>query len=665
MKKLLRFEILITLLILSSHIYIASSSRNSLMNWFRTDDAFYYFQTARNISQGLGVTFDGINLTNGFHPLWMLVCIPVFSIARFDLYLPFRVLIIILGILNAGSAVVLYRWLNRNFSRTIGIIGAIFWAFNPTIHALTSEGGLETGLSTFLILLLLSKISSIGEKRHSTWHITIIGVIASLVFLARLDNIFLLLFLGLWVVFSDQKLRNFLVIDAIILFLSAYLSLMLRIGIVFDLFVYSIGIYLFIFLSIIIKIPLFYLFGLYQNSGSLSLKKQMGKIGFSVVIAQFFIGIPILLLLSMTTWFSFPRSVLIIDMLISISLLALSRILGYSLDKQIGTDVITPRVYFINNWRGWLKSIVAYYGILTATITGFILYNLSIFNTPTPVSGQIKQWWGKLSTIYGSNVDSIYDALGGSSRYWKLLSNTLIHITSIISSQITSLLIFTIILVVIALILRNLDVFAYQFDGLLLLPILAGALWQIWTYNIRSYVGFRDWYWISQDILIFLGLMLVCNLFFNVISKPSTQKIIMNGTLLLISTWIGLAYINHLSNLTDYSPEKEGDYLFGVSYLEENTQPGSIIGMTGGGTTAYFIEDRTIVNLDGLINSTEYFHSLKSHEASLYLYSMGLQYIFAIPYVINESSPYKAEFSGTLQWMGNFRHYSLYSFAHP
>ncbi|MGZ4726103.1 MAG: hypothetical protein ACXWB2_00140, partial [Acidimicrobiales bacterium] len=37
------------------------------------DDAFYYFGIARNVAHGHGSTFDGIDPTNGYHPLWMLV----------------------------------------------------------------------------------------------------------------------------------------------------------------------------------------------------------------------------------------------------------------------------------------------------------------------------------------------------------------------------------------------------------------------------------------------------------------------------------------------------------------------------------------------------------------------------------------------------------------
>ena len=37
------------------------------------DDAYYYFGIARNLVDGHGSTFDQINLTNGYHPLWLLI----------------------------------------------------------------------------------------------------------------------------------------------------------------------------------------------------------------------------------------------------------------------------------------------------------------------------------------------------------------------------------------------------------------------------------------------------------------------------------------------------------------------------------------------------------------------------------------------------------------
>lgn len=45
---------------------------NLLLN-FSHDDSFYYLKTARNICSGNGSSFDGINTTNGYHPLWMII----------------------------------------------------------------------------------------------------------------------------------------------------------------------------------------------------------------------------------------------------------------------------------------------------------------------------------------------------------------------------------------------------------------------------------------------------------------------------------------------------------------------------------------------------------------------------------------------------------------
>lgn len=42
-------------------------------SWF-ADDAFYYLEVANHIAAGHGSTFDGSAATNGYHPLWLLVC---------------------------------------------------------------------------------------------------------------------------------------------------------------------------------------------------------------------------------------------------------------------------------------------------------------------------------------------------------------------------------------------------------------------------------------------------------------------------------------------------------------------------------------------------------------------------------------------------------------
>ena len=74
------------------------------------DDAFYYLTVARNIAAGAGSTFDGVYFTNGYHPLWMLLLIPVTSLDA-DSYLRFALL---LGVtLNLVAALILFKGLRQ------------------------------------------------------------------------------------------------------------------------------------------------------------------------------------------------------------------------------------------------------------------------------------------------------------------------------------------------------------------------------------------------------------------------------------------------------------------------------------------------------------------------------------------------------------------------
>jgi hypothetical protein len=65
-------QITIAVIVIILHLFLPFSDENLVLNWFITDDAFYYFKIAQNIVEGKGISFDGITITNGFHPLWTL-----------------------------------------------------------------------------------------------------------------------------------------------------------------------------------------------------------------------------------------------------------------------------------------------------------------------------------------------------------------------------------------------------------------------------------------------------------------------------------------------------------------------------------------------------------------------------------------------------------------
>ena len=65
--------------LLGSVIALPSASR-VLAEGLYADDAFYYFEIAKNIVNGNGVTFDTINTTNGFQVLWLVLLVPLAAV---------------------------------------------------------------------------------------------------------------------------------------------------------------------------------------------------------------------------------------------------------------------------------------------------------------------------------------------------------------------------------------------------------------------------------------------------------------------------------------------------------------------------------------------------------------------------------------------------------
>ncbi len=132
------------------------------------------------------------------------------------------------------------------------------------------------------------------------------------------------------------------------------------------------------------------------------------------------------------------------------------------------------------------------------------------------------------------------------------------------------------------------------------------------------------------------------------------KKIYINGIIGIAA--IALILVNAVDVISrssyNIAADKKGWYLKDAQGMESFVPMGSKIGMTGGGTVAYFTKDRTIINLDGLMNSVEYFHSLKVGTADVFLEKIGMKYIFANEYMITSSDPYMTQFKEQLMKIG-------------
>jgi len=64
----------------SACLRILRTSEAEFVSWFPCDDSYYFFQVARNLARGLGPSFDGLNLTDGFRPVWGFLLVPVHAL---------------------------------------------------------------------------------------------------------------------------------------------------------------------------------------------------------------------------------------------------------------------------------------------------------------------------------------------------------------------------------------------------------------------------------------------------------------------------------------------------------------------------------------------------------------------------------------------------------
>lgn len=156
---------------------------------FYEDDAFYYFQIARNIVTHHGSSFDGLHLTNGYHPLWMLVIVPLMFLAHGK---AFFVLLQAVVFLCFAATVFLLRSLfapSPLANLCAGLLGLGY--------LLLLRGGMEITLALPLTLALIHYRLRPGF-RWTPLQSLLHGLLAALIVLSRLDAVLLIALLYLF-----------------------------------------------------------------------------------------------------------------------------------------------------------------------------------------------------------------------------------------------------------------------------------------------------------------------------------------------------------------------------------------------------------------------------------------------------------------------------------
>ncbi|MGD1049225.1 MAG: hypothetical protein ABR899_10805, partial [Candidatus Krumholzibacteriaceae bacterium] len=121
------------------------------------DDAAYYFKIAGNAAGGRGLTFDGINRTNGFQPLWLYLLTAVFAVRHAAPETMFRIVLLLQVVLLACAALLVHSLVARFFSRRTVLLCLALFAFFVFIP---SANGMESGL----VVLSLAAVLSFGVR---------------------------------------------------------------------------------------------------------------------------------------------------------------------------------------------------------------------------------------------------------------------------------------------------------------------------------------------------------------------------------------------------------------------------------------------------------------------------------------------------------------------
>src|SRR5262249_14386825 len=145
--------------------------------------------------------------------------------------------------------------------------------------------------------------------------------------------------------------------------------------------------------------------------------------------------------------------------------------------------------------------------------------------TSSPVSGQIKRWWGSLpGRAYGGPVLDILSFFGinydGESNAWHPLSTFLgsqaerlykIGLsTGLVDSSRYLIILAVCILLFYLLLFINKKKAKSSIVQLGIIPLFASAWWQVLYYHALGYSAYKEWYWIGQLVFIvfFVGMVL-------------------------------------------------------------------------------------------------------------------------------------------------------------
>ena len=166
---------------------------NYLLN-YSLDDSYFYIKTALNFAKGLGITFDGINQTNGFHPLWFLLLSLFYYMANlfcdYNTETIYRLTFIFTLLICIINGAVLYKIYCRVYKNNVFYLWVITILLSSVLSFVTFIG-FESQLLCLLFSVYIYLF--ISPRKCNLFFVLLRAFILGLVFITRLDFIVFLL----------------------------------------------------------------------------------------------------------------------------------------------------------------------------------------------------------------------------------------------------------------------------------------------------------------------------------------------------------------------------------------------------------------------------------------------------------------------------------------
>jgi hypothetical protein len=188
------------------------------------DDAYYYFAIGRNWAQGHVSTFDLIDRTNGYHPLWQLICTVPYLLGidgtaavRSLLVLQLAIWIGALHLLIDQVVVAVDGWSKlgddtraRRWCELAVVVVFVALAANPFVTKMIANG-LESGLVVPIGAALIAwslRFRGRFVSRASRRQRLLAGGLLAVAFLARTDSVILIASVAVWCLLDDGTRRE-------------------------------------------------------------------------------------------------------------------------------------------------------------------------------------------------------------------------------------------------------------------------------------------------------------------------------------------------------------------------------------------------------------------------------------------------------------------------